>query len=397
MKKLPISIDQVFFFFSPSIALPLVIRGIYFKQNRSLILFCLCYGLISFGFISPEGYDKSHYIYLYHTYQNMSVNDFFNSFLQQKTDFVFYTILYCIAWLGLPFEFFSFFITFITCYLIFSVFFKHSIANNEQRKKAFLFFTIVVLAISLPRLLSGMRNYLSVAFIFYGFNLLVNEKNEKKSLIFFFLGVITHFSSMLYIPVALMYYFLKRSSFIPKVFFTISLGFIFIPKSYLLNFLSAFNIFEVYSTSASIYLSENSYMENRIATGNLNNFIRIFIDNLWFYIALFFSILNIKNTSNKFVFFLLLMSFINIISSSLELLVRYALLAHIAFLLVLFFAENIKYRRFFILLMFIVNFSSFYFDINILSKALISSLYKIEYLTFPTIFLIDATTASGIK
>lgn len=397
MKKIPVPIDKLFFFFSPLLSLPLVLRGIFYQNKESLVLFCLCIGFISFGFTPAAGYDKSHYINLYKLYQNMPVSDFINIFLQQTTDIVFYALLYFIAYFGLPFEFFSLLITFTTCYLILSVFQKQSVSNNHKKKQTFLYFSIVVLAISLPDLLSGMRNYLSVAFIFYGFHLLVNEKNLKKSAIFLFLGVITHFSSFIYVAVALMYYFFNKRAVVVKTSFVVSLVFIFLPKSFLLDILPMSSMSELYGMKTAGYLSEGSYIENNIMVGNINNLIRHFVNGLWFYIALAFSLLNIKNNNKLFIFFLCLMSFINLISSSPDLLVRYGLLSSIVFLLVLFFDKSLKYSRFFIYLMLIVNVLCFYTNFMVVKKPLVSSLYKVEYMTLPTIFLIDATTSAGAK
>lgn len=397
MKKLPASVDRIFFLFSPLISLPLVLRGIFYQNKISLFLFCLCIGFMSFGFVSPEGFDKGYYLYLFQVYQNMPIEEFVYSFLQQKTDIIFYTILYFISWIGLPFEFFSLLVTFTTSYLILSVFYKQSILHNRRKTQAFLFFLIVVLAINLPSLLSGMRNYLSASLAFYGCNLLVNEKKEKKAAIFIFLSLITHFSSLIYILAALLYYFFNTRAVLLRFLFSISIFFTFLPKHYLSDALSLLQISELYSDKVDVYLGENSPSENSLIIGNFNNYFRILVNTLWFYITSMFIILNIKNSDKRFIFLICLMIFINLISSSLDLINRYALLANFAFLLALFYSKNIKYRKTFIYLMLAVNFLSFSTSFMVVRTPLVNSLSKIEFLTLPTIFFIDTTSEIGIK
>lgn len=394
-RKLPVTIDKLFFILSPFLALPLVLRGIFHENKTSLVLFCMCIGFLSFGYIPGQGNDKAYYLYLYNLYQNMPASEFFGEFLQSKTDVVFYTILYVTAKLNIPFEFFSLFITFITSYLLLIVFYEQSLASSNNKKQAFLFFSIAILAISLPALLSGMRNYLSVAFVFYGFHLLVTKEHVKKSVLFILLGVITHFSSLLYVVVALMYrYFNHR---LVKICFFMSLVFIFLPKSILLNASSLVDLPDVYGTRAEGYLSSDSAAEINLAVGNFNNYLRVFINGLWFYVALAFCLLNIKNKEKLFIFFVCLMSVINIISSSPDLLPRYGMLGSLALLITLFYVKKIRYRKFFIYLILIVNFLGFSVSIMGLREPLGTSVFKVEYLTLPTIFFIDATTEAGDK
>lgn len=140
MRRVPAAIDRIFFLLSPLLSVPLVLRGVFYQNKTSLILFCLCIGILSLSYMPIDSNDKAYYIRLYETYQSMTISEFFNSFLQLKTDIVFYTILFLTAWLGLPFEVFSLSVTFVTCYLIFSVFQKTSNKYDVKNKQAFLFF-----------------------------------------------------------------------------------------------------------------------------------------------------------------------------------------------------------------------------------------------------------------
>lgn len=395
MKNKAISIDILLFIFSPLLSIPLIIKGIYLQKKISIILFCMMIGIISLGYIPVQSNDKAYYLGLFNLYQDMPPTDFFEYFLSQKTDIIFYTILYLTSWFGLPFEYFSFLITFITLYLIFSVLLEQSIINEPSKKQAFLFFIITLLALSLPDLISGMRNYLAIALAFYGFNLFVNKNKLIYGCIFIFLSVLTHFSSFLYIPILLIYYIFNRK--VIKYLFVISIGFIFLPKQYLLESLSVFQISDIYSTKANAYLTEDSFLENSINVGNFNNLLRIYFTNLWFYIALTFSILNLSKINNRFIFFLCLMTIFNIISPAVDLLIRYGYLGNLIFLFIIFFEKDLKYRNFFLNIVFFVNMLSFLFNFMAIREPLILSLSQIEYLTLPTTFLIDATTQAGIR
>lgn len=395
MRKIPLKLDRILFFFSPLFSLPFIIRGVFHKNKISLILFCLCIGFISFGFIPVDGNDKTYYIYLFDNYKKLSTDEFFDFLLSNNTDIFFYYLLYFINWIGLPFEFFSLTVTFITCYLIFIVFYELSIKNKARKDIWFMFFLTTLFAISIPDLLSGMRNYLSVSFAFYGFYLLVSKKENRKSILFILMSIITHYSALLYILVFVIFIFTNNK--LMKYLFIVSLAFIFLPRRYLLDVTSSIGLPEVYRMKSAAYLSDYSYIDNNLATGNSNNLIRLIINGLWFYLAIIFSLINIKNNDRYFIFFLSMMIVINLISSASDLLVRYGLLANLIFLIVIFYGKNIKQKRLFVFLVLLINFLNFAISITSMSMTLITSLYKPEYLTLVNMFFIDATTTAGTK
>src|SRR5690554_5654950 len=149
MKKLPYSIDRIFFMFSPLLSIPLVVRGGAHGDRVSLILLCCCVALVSYGFIPVEAYDKAYYVGLYDQFQGMSLSAFYLDFLSTKPDFLFYVILYFWSVSGFPFELFSFLVTFLTCYFIFSVFFGE-VRKSSFQGPPFLLSVLLVFALSLP-------------------------------------------------------------------------------------------------------------------------------------------------------------------------------------------------------------------------------------------------------
>lgn len=382
-------IDKFLFIFSPILSLPFIFYGIFHKSRVSFLLLSILIGLISFGFFPLETDDKKYYIYLFDTFQYMSFNEFLYSFLKEKPDLIFYCILFLVAQLNLSFGFFSFFVTSITSYLILNVFNKQSYYIIDK-KKAFCFFIMAFFFLSPTDLFSGMRNYLSIAFIFTSFYFFIIENKRVKSLVFLILSVLTHFSSALFVLVYLFYLFFNSKAV--KFLFFVSLVFIFAPKEYILDVISILNFPEIYSDRGASYLVDGSHMDVNLSEGNLNNLIYYFVRSLWFYCALIFSIVNIKNNEKSFIFLLCLMTVINLVSSSADMIVRYGLVGSISFLSVLFYTKNIKYKNIFISFMFLISFLFFILGLISYKEPFINSLFNVDFLVLPTIFFIDTTT-----
>lgn len=390
-------LDRILFILSPVLSFPFVAYGIYKNNKTSMFLFCCIVSIMSYGFVAAYGNDKSYYISLYREFQIMEFSDFI-SFILDKPDFLFYIFLYIFSFFKIPFDFFSMFLTFITLCMIFMGVYRF--LKNYKYNNIFIPVFFIILAISLPDLFSGMRNYLSVAFIFYSFCLCVsNNSNSRiinaKIYIFMVLGVLTHFSSIIYLFVFLFFKFFNLK--IIKSLFLFSLLFLFLPKDFLMNLFYILNFSENYSGKIEFYVAGDGFISNSIDIGNLNNKLRIWLSFLWFYICLFFCFLNIKNNSPYYILLLCMMTFCNIVYSSLDLLIRYGLLVNLFFILSVFTINNFRFKKIFIIIMFVVYFLSWVFNFMLLKDQFFLSYSNFNLLTIPTMFYIDTTQLAGEK
>lgn len=390
-------IDKILFLLSPILSFPFVIYGIYKNNKSSIVLFCLILSIMSYGFISGYGNDKSYYIYLYKEFELMSFHGFLE-YILDKADFIFYILIYIFSLLKIPFDFFSMFVTFLTLYIIFIG--VCNFLENYEYKNFFIPVSFVILSLSIPDLFSGMRNYLSIAFIFYSLSLLVsnnlNIKNRyAKIYIFMIMGVLTHFSSIVYLLVFLCFRFANIK--IIKLFFFLSLGFFFISKEFLTNLFLLFNFSDVYSSKIDFYVSGDGFIANSIEVGNLNNKLRILFNLSWFYLCLFFCFLNIKNNNSSFILLLCMMIFCNFAYSSVDLLVRYGLLVNLFFLLNVFVIGNFKLKNILLIVMFVVYFLSWIFNFMLMRDQFFLSYSNLNILTIPTMLYIDTTLFAGDK
>ncbi|WP_350329506.1 EpsG family protein, partial [Myroides odoratimimus] len=185
------------------------------------------------------------YIERYVLFNSMNLDEYFRYLvLTKRPDFLLETSVFFSSKCNIPIEFLFFSVTYITL----SLFFK--VVGKMYVGKQYLFLIFVFfLAISFPNLFSGIRFYFGLSLVLFGVYELFENKNFKKFLLFSGLGLLTHFSMSLVIMVSLITYTIKLPNL--RGLFLLSLGFFFIPKSVLSEFINLLSFSEAYGNKAS--------------------------------------------------------------------------------------------------------------------------------------------------
>lgn len=270
------------FFISPILSIPLILVDIYKRKEIGIMFFCLFLSLLSFYYIEHIDYDKVYYVELYHFYRQYEINDFLKLIVFKHQDFIFYSIIFFFASIGLPFQFTSAFVTFITTYFIFSSFHHVALANSLQSKKYFYYFLLVLFSLSLLHLFSGIRFYLGASFVIYVF-FNAENKSFRSNLMLLILAGFTHFSLLLFIPVFIVTYSKKKKKLL-RLVYIISLIIAFLPKERLLNSLNLSYFNEFIQLKVSGYLSGDDIIESQIKSGSMYYRVKIVLHQISFVI-----------------------------------------------------------------------------------------------------------------
>ncbi len=380
--------NKLIFLISPFLAAPFAIDGLFNKRKNAIFVFSLIISYLSYLYVPSLTNDKAYYFELHEQFSKFSLIDFITYVSLNKTDFIFYFIIYFVSSIGLTFQSTSFIITFLTIFIILNFTFlimKHRI---DDKSIWVLFLITLILSISQPHLFSGMRNYLGVAFLMAAFYYAVISNSKLKTVAFCALAIFTHFGT---IPIALMTLVLAwfDSQKVIKLFFLISLGFIFIPRDFLYENISGFVSNEIYSSKVSSYLGEETFLEKSLAEGNFNNYLRIVLENLWYWIGLIFVFFNFKsNTSKLFITLLAYLAVSNIFYSAPDIFARNSLFVEIILVLCIFETVAIKNRIFVFLFSCYIAVNSL-FDVITLRENYHQSFVKSEVIFLPIAFISD--------
>jgi hypothetical protein len=257
--------------------------------------------------------------------------------------------------------------------------------NKIQVKSIWiLFFITLLLSISQPHLFSGMRNYLGVAFNFAAFYYAIISKNKMKTIPLCILAVFTHFGTLPIVIMTLLLAWFNYQKGI-KIFFLISLIFIFLPRGLLFENIKGFSSNEIYSYKITSYLGSENFLEKSVKEGNSNNYLRIVFNTFWYWFGLIFVFLNFKsNGSRLFTGLLAALAICNIFYSAPDIFDRINLFAEIILILCIFESISNKYSLFVNIFSIYIIFNSL-FDVITLRENYFKSYVKIEVVFFPIV------------
>ncbi len=214
----------VFFFFLPFWSLPLIIFQL-IKTRRVFytILISAFFGLTA-SLLAPTG-DLYRLYIIYFDFQEYSF-DAFISFLGTKPDFLFYTLLYVFAKLGLSIR--------IIIFLMIFCFFQMSFNLLLKQRKKISILIILLFVMQFDFLLQGLflRFPLAILIVVYAF--LNKLEGKKYTLLLLILASTIHFGALISIPM----YFLSRLS-LNKLNIALLISLLIIPfGSYIFIFLT---------------------------------------------------------------------------------------------------------------------------------------------------------------
>lgn len=219
-------------FFNIFLSLPFILIKIS-KRRESVFLIALFLGILGFYF-RPTGGDLFRYYNAFNSLE--SINHFFLNTKDLYAKF----LMVLINELEISKYTLGLVSAFITYYFSLKAFFIE-LKNKKVKKYYFLFFIIFFLHIPVTGY-TGVRFYPAVSIFTYG--IILYFKKEKKSILYFLIAVLIHFSMIIPLSLLLLYRILKRYftiSFLKKlVLFSFVLG-LFLSESFISSIVQALN------------------------------------------------------------------------------------------------------------------------------------------------------------
>ncbi|MDR2951257.1 MAG: EpsG family protein [Prevotella sp.] len=340
--------NTIFFLVSPILTLPMTLYGIFKKSQFSLFLFALTIGFLSYLYIPYISNDKASHYFKFIELSNMSWNQI-AIYLTDKPDFLFSIYLALMAKIGFSFQISAALISVMSVSIIFFIFDK---LTRKQNKFYFLSFVLVLLSISLLALFSGIRYYFACTIVFLAFYYLFFEGKKTKGLGLLLLAAFTHFSTLLFIPVAFLAIILKNKPDWAKILFLISFLFLLIPRSDVLIHISNLGLFDnAIDSKLNAYLGESDF----VTRGMENSTSAVIIywgSNLWLYISYLYLLITWKNNSILRTILYCMIFFVNIFYQAPTVFQRYSLLIQFFFglLIIIELIKSDKKRIYYIFL-----------------------------------------------
>jgi hypothetical protein len=376
------------FIFSPFLALPLVLWDTLNKSKGSLLLLTITYALISYLYIPDDADDKFYYIGLFEDFKVLDFDGFLFFIFLEATDFFYYLIFYLYAQIGFSSGFFFFSMTFFTVGISIYVFDKILQTFQLKGKRYFLFITMLLLSFNLVNLLSGFRFYLASTFVLLGLYNAFFGRKKSIGLLFLILGIVTHFSALLFLVLYLFILFFNNSQKIIKSFFIFSFIFLIVPNNLMLDMVNNIGLEGIFQKKATGYLDEEGdLVKDGIEQGNSNNLIKVISDNIWLLVV--YIMLMSKKYPNDIYKNLLVISIglIHIFFMAPDVFFRYSIVTK--FFLILFLISNewqIKFPKYSLIFLLIFTFN-FILSIVALRTRFITSFSDIKSYSLITIFL----------
>ena len=187
------------FVFNPFIAMPFVLREIYYRKKYAQILLSIFMGCISM-FYYPYG-DSYRYMEQLHLFRYLSFDEVFdfNSVMIIRSFNLVNMLMWIGARAGLTLELFRAILVFISFLLMYSVYNDIDGKDNSQNLyRRFIFFLIFTLSIPLYYITYGFRTGFGTCLFAYGLYHLMSSKQKIKGIVFIALAAFTHFYFILF-------------------------------------------------------------------------------------------------------------------------------------------------------------------------------------------------------
>jgi len=273
------------FILSPLISLPLLLFGIFHKSKYSLLLFVVFFGVLSFLYIPNISNDKANYFVFYDYFKSIDFNGFLDWLIGAlRPDFLFHFLIYIFSSIGVSVQYLFFLITAVTTGVWFYLFYFTVEVDNEKRllsrRDFFLCFLLVLVAIPLAALFSGIRFSFGAAFVFLALYNAVHRRNVVQSFCFLLTGFTIHFSTLLFFPIYILILKFPNLSWY-KYLFICSFLFFLMPKSVLGTVIGAFDLTEGINSKKELYLDDELTDKN----GSVASIYVFYITIAWSFLA----------------------------------------------------------------------------------------------------------------
>lgn len=195
------SVAILFFFITPLLSLPYVVKGVAKGQRSAFLLVSIFMGLIAFLTIPLNDLYRHTMNYFHMVDGGIEEILMFQGF----DDFLILLLTKLLVILHLPFEYLRFFEILYCYFLFFSIFRFYIYKNSYSEKQTLWRFFIIILFFEFVYTTTGLRYGLAICNYFYGIHLFFDRKQILKSLFFFILSVISHLSFGFFIPISFIF------------------------------------------------------------------------------------------------------------------------------------------------------------------------------------------------
>jgi|GEM_PF-5607346 len=169
------------------------------RESYLIYIIPAIFALVSLSITDPPLiYDDLYRFYRYYEiFKEFSFQEFVD-YIKEFPDYLLGLYVYIFVKIGLPVNILLSIITFITTFIILKV----SVMILGKEKTNFFSIAFITTAISVPALLSGIRNLHSIALVYLVIYFYLNNK-YLKSIFLYIVSLLVHFSSLIYLPVIL--------------------------------------------------------------------------------------------------------------------------------------------------------------------------------------------------
>jgi len=291
IRKLIISI---FFLISPIFSFPLILLELAIGSRLGYFLFSLFIAFFAYLYVPFKSADLYRYYSTFEYFQDIPLSEL-NSALTNRPDKGIYYLMKIYDTLGLNMQFLVFSVVLLEMSILIYIF-RDIIKKYKVKldiKKHILFFFLYFSSVGLINwYFTASRFFLSSTIVFYGYYLLYVQR-KKIGIIFFFLAPLFHFSTYIFLLIALIpsNFFNKK---ILRLIFFITLIFHFIPKEIIngsinigiKNIIPEENINRKFKT----YTLKEDFIEKGLknAENPILQYFFYYVKKLWFILAIFY-------------------------------------------------------------------------------------------------------------
>jgi len=249
------------FIINPFLLLPTIVDLIALKQKQAYYLLALIFGLIVYMYEPTLNKDLSRYYLAYDQVSSFSSISELSFFLKRYPDRFLYVFSFLLSKVGLGFQFYALFMTFINLLLVFSIYIDLIERFTLSKQLNLLLFTFFIIMIGLGWIIGVSRQFTAFAIILYSYYFGI-WKGEKKMDIFILTALIVHFSSIGLITIYyLAKYFVSKKGVI-KYLFYLSFIFYFIPQGFITTIIRQ-------NVLTNTFLSENRVYSGKVESYTL--------------------------------------------------------------------------------------------------------------------------------
>ncbi|QCX53664.1 EpsG family protein [Elizabethkingia sp. JS20170427COW] len=262
------------------------------------LLLSLVYAIIINIYPIPINFDISRFIKFYHIFQESSVSEYFKIFTKSP-DFLAQLILLILAKLNLSIHIFFFTTAFLSSFNFLHTF-QYYYRKHHSKPPVFWMYLIVWMSISVPGILSGIRNIHALSFVALAFVFLDQKRNIPFWTCLLY-AAFFHYSVYIIIIAYLIFqskYFTIQQYKIFAILGAFVFLFIFFIPSHLLQTLLPESIFK----KIEYYILHNSLLKEHLNSYNWKGLIYFILHKTlipYLYIILYFYYFKIKILSTE--------------------------------------------------------------------------------------------------